>query len=197
MHISAKILLEHGGIQKEYEKNEYIFHEGDGARYFYQIIKGKVKLFTTNTEGRIFVQGVFMDGESFGEPPMIIKEKYPVSAMAIESSIIIKISDSLFEKLMSEDHSINSILLNTLATRLYNKSLVTKHLINQKTEHRILAFLQDYKRKNGQSDKRMLIPFTRQEIADFTGLRVETIIRSLAELKEKNIVEIVERKLFY
>lgn len=197
MHISAKILLEHGGIQKEYEKNEYIFHEGDGARYFYQIIKGKVKLFTANTEGRIFVQGVFMDGESFGEPPMIIKEKYPVSAMAIESSIIIKMSDSLFEKLMSEDHSINSILLNTLATRLYNKSLVTKHLINQKTAHRILAFLQDYKRKNGQSDKRMLIPFTRQEIADFTGLRVETIIRSLAELKEKNIVEIVERKLFY
>ena len=96
MHISAKILLEHGGIQKEYEKNEYIFHEGDGARYFYQIIKGKVKLFTTNTEGRIFVQGVFMDGESFGEPPMIIKEKYPVSAMAIESSIIIKKSDIIF-----------------------------------------------------------------------------------------------------
>lgn len=197
MHISDKILLEYGGIEKEYEKNEYVFHEGDGARYFYQILKGKVKVFTTNAESRIFVQGVFTNGESFGEPPLLIKERYPVSAIALERSTIIKISDSLFEKLLSKNNDLKSILINKLARRLYNKSIVTKHLINQKTEHRILSFLQDYKQKNGQTHMRILIPFTRQEIADFTGLRVETVIRSLVELKDKNIVDIIDRKLFF
>jgi CRP-like cAMP-binding protein len=37
MQISTNLLLEYGGIQKIFEKNEYIFHEGDTARYFYQI----------------------------------------------------------------------------------------------------------------------------------------------------------------
>ena len=71
MQISTNLLLEYGGIQKIFEKNEYIFHEGDTARYFYQIIKGRVKVFCTNDDGKLFVQGVFVDGNSFGEPPLL------------------------------------------------------------------------------------------------------------------------------
>jgi len=70
-------------------------------------------------------------------------------------------------------------------------------MMNQKTEHRIISFLEDFKTKNGHHIEKIFIPFTRQEIADFTGLRVETVIRSLLKLKNKNIVEITNRKLYY
>ncbi len=197
MQISTHILLENGGIQKIFEKNEYIFHEGDSARYFYQIVKGRVKLFCTNDEGKIYVQGIFSDGNSFGEPPLIIKEKYPVSAMALCRSVIIKMSDIAFENMVNNNPAIKSTLVKVLATRLFHKSTSAKDTINQKTEHRILAFLEEFKKKNGSPQNRILIPFTRQEIADFTGLRVETVIRSLAILKRNQMVEIVERKLYY
>jgi len=43
----------------------------------------------------------------------------------------------------------------------------------------------------------MEIPYTRQEIANFTGLRVETVIRYLTKMKVGKIVEINNRKLIY
>jgi CRP-like cAMP-binding protein len=197
MQINTSILLENGGIQKVFEKNEFIFHEGDTARYFYQIVKGRVKVFCTNEEGKIYVQGVFADGNSFGEPPLLVKEKYPVSAVALCRSTIIKMGDIAFENLLIKNEQIKSSLIRILATRLYQKSVNAKDTVNQKTEHRIIAFMEEFKKKNGTPGKRIMIPFTRQEIADSTGLRVETVIRALAILKQHQVVEIIERKLFY
>ncbi|MBK7587913.1 MAG: Crp/Fnr family transcriptional regulator [Bacteroidetes bacterium] len=197
MQISTNLLLEYGGIQKIFEKNEYIFHEGDTARYFYQIVKGRVKVFCTNDDGKLFVQGVFADGNSFGEPPLLIKEKYPVSAIALCKSVIIKIGDTAFEELMNKNQHIQKTMIQLLARRIFDKSKIAKDMMNQKTEHRILSFLEDFKAKNGHHIEKIFIPFTRQEIADFTGLRVETVIRSLLKLKNKNIVEITNRKLYY
>ncbi|WP_369791989.1 helix-turn-helix domain-containing protein [Sediminibacterium sp. C3] len=41
------------------------------------------------------------------------------------------------------------------------------------------------------------MPFTRQQLADFTGLRVETVIRTLSKLSERNKVKIIDHKLYY
>ena len=45
--------------------------------------------------------------------------------------------------------------------------------------------------------KKELVEFTRQEIANFTGLRVETVIRELSKMSKTNKVEIINHKLYY
>ena len=60
-----------------------------------------------------------------------------------------------------------------------------------------MAFLCDYKRKLNEHDNPIQIPFTRQEIANYTGLRVETVIRTLSVMKSKNMIIIKDRKLFF
>jgi CRP-like cAMP-binding protein len=47
------------------------------------------------------------------------------------------------------------------------------------------------------TDEKIHIAFTRQEIANFTGLRVETVIRTLKKMEEENKVTIDHRKLYY
>ena len=54
------------------------------------------------------------------------------------------------------------------------------------------------KRKQGiDHATREQICLTRQEIADFTGLRVETVIRTLKRMEQENKIEIRNRKLYY
>lgn len=68
--------------------------------------------------------------------------------------------------------------------------------MNHTPEERLLSFLDDYKKKHYTTGEKIEIPFTRQEIANFTGLRVETVIRTLSVMRTKKQVEIINRKLY-
>lgn len=198
MQIDLDLLYTWGAVSKRYRKNEIIFYEEDMAFFYYQVIEGSVKMFCSNEDGKDFIQGVFKKGCSFGEPPLFINEVYPCTAIAVEDSVIIKISKDKFLTIIQEYPEINNHFMQLLALRVYGKAMTNKHIVNQKPEHRINAFLTDYKQKNGNSDsKKIQIPYTRQEIADFTGLRVETVIRTLTQMKKSNLVEITNHKLYY
>ena len=92
MHIDINLLLAWGAVSKRYRKNEVIFNEDDPAICYYQIQEGQVKMVNISNEGKEFVQGVFTQGQSFGEPPLFINHLYPAAAVAIESSVILKLS---------------------------------------------------------------------------------------------------------
>ena len=70
-------------------------------------------------------------------------------------------------------------------------------LNNQAPEERILEFLRYFKKKTTSTDDKMPIPYTRQELANLTGLRIETVIRTLRKLSETNKVDIINHKVYY
>lgn len=41
------------------------------------------------------------------------------------------------------------------------------------------------------------VPLTRQQLASMTGLRVETVIRTIKKMEQQNIVKIINRKIYY
>jgi CRP-like cAMP-binding protein len=198
MQIDVDILFTWGAVSKKYQKGEIIFYEDESALFYYQLVEGTVKMFCSNEDGKEFTQGVFTKGSSFGEPPLFIDEIYLCTAIATEDSVVIKISKDKFLTIIENYPEINKRFMQLLALRVYRKTFTNKHIINQKPEFRINAFLKDYKQKNAISDfEKLQIPYTRQEIADFTGLRVETVIRTLTQMKKSNKVEISNHKLFY
>ncbi len=191
--IDIQLLISYGAFCKEYEKGEIILFEGDDAHFYLQVVEGSVKMYNSNEEGKEFTQGYFSCGQSFGEPPLFIDEKYPAFAMAFQNSKIAKLSKERFFKILDDFPQIQQQFLKLLARRIHNKATTSKDIINQKPEFRIQAFLDSCKKNN----QRELITFTRQEIANFTGLRVETVIRTLSKMKQKKIVEIVNHKIYY
>lgn len=198
MQIDLDLLFTWGTVSKKYKKNEIIFYEGESALFYYQIISGSIKMFSVNEDGREFIQGFFASGSSFGEPPLFLDENYPSSSMALEDSIIVKITRDKFLHIIEEYPSINKNFMKLMCSRVLNKALTNKNLINQKPVCRITYFLENFrKQQNNPCKDKMQIPFTRQEIADFTGLRVETVIRTLSEMKKNNTVEIINHKLFF
>ena len=195
MQINLDLLFSWGAIAKEYKKNDIIFCEDEMALFYYQIIEGSVKMFNSNDDGKEFTQGYFCNGQSFGEPPLIIEETYPSTAIAFQDSKIIKLSKDKFLKILDEYPTIQKKLLVLLANRIHSKAKTSKDIINQKPEFRIIAFLNAHKgNRNGAKE---LVPFTRQEIANFTGLRVETVIRVFSKMSACKKVEIINHKIDY
>lgn len=197
MQIDIDLLFSWGAVAKKYKKNEIIFDEDEVAHFYYQIIEGSVRMFNSNDEGKEFTQGLFCKGNSFGEPPLFIDELYPSKAIAIQDSTIIKLSKDKFLKILDEYPSIQKSFLLLLANKIHSKSNTSKEIINQKPEFRIVAFLNTHKKKSECSNEKVLIPYTRQEIANFTGLRVETVIRVLCKMNTCDKLEIVNHKIYY
>jgi CRP-like cAMP-binding protein len=197
MQIDIDLLYSWGAVAKKYKKNQIIFEEDEMAHFYYQIIDGSVRMFNSNDEGKEFTQGIFGKGDGFGEPPLFINETYPSKAVAILDSTIIKLSKEKFFKIMDEYPAIQKLFLVLLAQKIHAKSRTSKEIINQKPEFRIVAFLNSFKKKSGLANEKILIPYTRQEIANYTGLRVETVIRVFTKMKETNKVEIINHKIYY
>lgn len=196
MHIDYDILIAYGGFARKFEKGDIIFHEGSDPYFFYQVVTGEVKLYLSNPEGKELIQGTFKAGESFGEPPLLLGRKYPTTAQAMIPCIIVKINLVRLLCIMKDYPELTNRLLYCFAERIYNKVNTAQILISQTPEEKIILFLNKLKEadKNG---RRKLVPYTRQQIADCTGLRVETVIRTLVRMNKEKKVNIVDRKVYY
>lgn len=198
MNIDKDLLLAWGGRQKKYKKDEIIFMEDEKAEMYTQIIEGNVKMYNINDNaGKEFTQGVFHSGNSFGEPPVFLNEVYPATAVATSDSLIMLLPRESFLRILHDYPDIHMRFTEIMARRTYNKAITLKELMSNTPATRILGFLNSYKKGLQASVEKIQIPFTRQEIANFTGLRVETVIRVLHKMHENHQVEIRDRKLFY
>ncbi len=189
--ISEDILRTFHASLATLEKGETLFHYGDSAVYFYIVHHGKIKMANYSDDGREFVQGYFTDGQSFGEPPFFQKSAYPASAIAVEKSSVWKISRENFLKLLKNNFDIHLELTATLSSRLIYKSTMLSELAIEEAEHRLITFMQYFVGNNKtESSKPYKIPLTRQQLADMTGLRVETVIRCIKSLEQKKFLTI-------
>ena len=198
MHIDTDLLYTWGAVAKKVPKNTIIFYEDDPPLSFYQILEGTVKMSYTNEDGKDLTIGIFEKGNSFGEPPLFIEQPYPASAIAQTDCVLLKLSKTNFITFLQENPDIQIKILKVFAWKIYNKIVFSKNIINHKPEYRIKYFLDNLKKQNNVTAcQKMRIPYTRQEIADFTGLRVETVIRTISLMNKVKKIEIVDHKLFY
>lgn len=193
--IKNEILIKWGAVIKSYKKNEIIFSEGEHALFYFQILEGNVRMFNSNEDGKELTHGYFSDGQSFGEPPLFIDADYPASALCILDSKILKINKQLFFKNLAQNPEYQNEIIKILASRILNKTKSSKDIINQTPKHRVLSFL--YSQKKKDTFEKIIIPFTRQEIANFIGLRVETVIRVCSQLNKEKIIEIKDHKIYF
>ena len=196
--IEIELLEKYEAVRKRYKKAEIIFEKDHLATHYYQIISGAVKMNNFNDEGREFIQGFFYADQSFGEPPLFLDRTYPANAEATEDSELLCISKNNFLKLITENHDVSIKIIENLAQRLHYKSVMAAEISTHDSEHRLLQLF-DYsityfnfkKDKNGY-----YIDLTRQQFGDLTGLRVETVIRTIKILEKKGELKIVNRKVY-
>jgi CRP-like cAMP-binding protein len=195
--IDESILQQYGAVEVKLEKGAFLFHEKERASSYFQVKSGKIKMFNLNTEGKLFTQGMFEAGESFGEPPLFTDSNYPACTVAEENTCLYKLSKTKFLKLLKENPEIHLMITRMMATRLLYKSMLLKEISSFKPEHRILSLIDYMKKEEGiPVDQKFEVSLTRQHLADLTGLRVETVIRSVKTLEKEGSLDIRGHKIY-
>ena len=195
MMIPIDVLLARGAQARSYKPGEAVFSQGATCKYYYQLIEGKVIWENLTDEGKRFIQYIVEPGESFGELPLFDGENYAASALAETESVIIRLPKEIFHDLLNKNNELHFSFSKLLAQRTRQKFLNLRTLAFEDPETRVSSLLDSIRAKktNGQLIK---VSLTRQQMANMTGLRVETVIRVIRSLKRKGELQITHGKIF-
>lgn len=183
--MNFNLLLQYGAVIRKYKKEELIIKEGCKARFFLVVYSGEIKMYNTGDDGQEFIQGIFKAGESFGEPPLFLSTGYPASAKALVDSEVLLLEKTKMINLLKDHFDMHLQVTEILSRRLYFKSMMAKEITMHDAAHRILAVIDFLKERDEFIEKTYPVSLTRQQLADLTGLRVETVIRSITHLVKK------------
>lgn len=197
MMIDVDMLLAWGAAYKKVSAGEMIFQEGTHSSFYYQLVSGKVRWVNINDEGREFIQTIIEPGECFGEFPLFDDEPFAASAIADEDSVIIRLHHTTFHQLIKENPEIHFAFTRLLTQRLRFKFLILKELATHNPENSISTLLSYFKEhKKNICTKCNRLKLTRQQIADMTGLRVETVIRTMRAMHSHGLLRIDKGKVY-
>ena len=195
--LNEDLLLSRGAIYKKIKKGETIFIENSKCNFYFQLVQGKVSWINYDDEGKVFIQSIIEPDECFGELPLFDDEPYAASAIAETDSVIIQLPKPTFLLLLKENPELLFAFAKLLAQRVRYKFFTLKELACHNPEQQIVEFLNYYKNKSHQlSVHPYKVTFTRQQLADMTGLRVETVIRVIKKLSENGKLNIDRGKVY-
>ena len=196
--IDIDLLLSCGAAFKKLKAGDIIFSEGQSCSFYHQLVEGKVRWVNIDEEeGKDCIHSMIEPGESFGEFPLFDDGPFAATAIAEEDSVIIRLHKPSFLQLIKENNEISFKFTQLLSKRLRFKFSVIKSFTANCPENRIATLLNNLRAENknfcGSCHQ---LNLTRQQIANMTGLRVETVIRTMRTMHEKGELLISKGKVY-
>ena len=197
--LTEQLLTQYGATKIKLRKGQFLFYEGEKALNYFQVIQGAIKMITRSSSGKELIQGLFRAGESFGEPPLLNAFPYPSSAIAMETSAVWRLPKEHFMELLRNNFNAHLEFDKVLCERLRYKTMLLTSISFLEPEEVIWNVILNYSQRKPlprtEDGLHYLIPLTRQEIADMTGLRVETVIRTVKRIAEEGRLRLINHKI--
>lgn len=166
------------GVPVSYTRNEEIFGDGEPADYVYQVVSGAARTYKVLSDGRRQIGAFYLPGEVFG---LGVGDVHHYSAEAIGKSTLLVVKRSALIALADTDHKVAHLLWTLTAQELQR---VQEHmlLLIRSAQERVACFLLEMAERMAEADV-IDLPMSRQDIADYLGLTIETISRTLTQLE--------------
>ena len=175
----------------QFSRNHTIFSDGDPASHSYKVVSGAVRLVKLMPDGRRHIGGFLLRGDLFG---IEWTKDYALSAEAVSDVTAIRYSKSNLERLSEERTEVRRQITDRLRNDLYAAQAHLILLSCQSARERVASFLLLLARRLGSRDGGAIeLAMGRQDIADYLGLTIETVCRTLSDLKAQGLIEIPDR----
>ena len=172
---------------------ETIFFEGDAATHVYNLTSGVLRLSKLLPDGRRQIAGFLFPGDFLG---ITMEDEHAFTAEAITPSKLCQFSRARFDAFV-ESHPRLERRLYAIAAHELAAARQQVVLLGRKTAaERVASFLLMLDaRRTPSSDNEGLegditLPMSRSDIADYLGLRIETISRELSSLKASRLIRL-------
>jgi CRP-like cAMP-binding protein len=174
------------GASVSFARNAEIFGENEPADYVYSVISGSVRTYKILNDGRRQISGFYLPGDVFG---LEFGDDHAFSAEAIADSKVVVVKRSALNALAERDPAIGRDLFAITGRELRR---VQDHLILlvKTARERVVSFLLEMAERAG-GEKVVALPMPRQDIADYLGLTIETVSRTLTSLEGSAAIDIL------
>lgn len=175
-----------------FKNNDTIFNEGDPSDKFYLVAEGSVKVLKHTVMGKDIILEMMSPGDIFGGVAVLDKRPFPASALAMESTTVIRISRQNLLKIMEDYPTLKLDIVKYFSNKLRDAHEMLKNIATERVERRIASLLLKLSEKVGKDDgnyRKIDFPLTRQEISEMVGTTVETCIRTMSKFQKKSIVK--------
>jgi CRP/FNR family nitrogen fixation transcriptional regulator len=168
------------GAPMSFSRNAEIYGEDEPADYLYKVVSGSVRTYKIFDDGRRQIGAFYFPGDVFG---LEVGKAHEFSAEAIDNSVILLVKRGALVALAERDHDMTRRLWSFTAGELQR---VQKHmlLLVKSAEERVACFLLEMAGRLAAVEA-VELPMSRQDIADYLGLTIETVSRTLTSLEHK------------
>jgi CRP/FNR family transcriptional regulator, nitrogen fixation regulation protein len=166
-----------------------IYGENEPADYLYKIVSGTVRTYKVLLDGRRQIGAFHLPGDIFG---FETGDEHTFSAEAITNCKIIVIKRSAVMALAARDNEVAREMWALTARELQR---VQEHslVLIKSAEERVAGFLLEMADRV-PAGATVELPMSRQDIADYLGLTIETVSRTLKVLEDAAAIEVARRR---
>jgi CRP/FNR family nitrogen fixation transcriptional regulator len=179
------------GTVLRYPRHKTIFTKGDEASFAYGVVAGAVRLSMMTSEGDRSIAEFALPGDFFGINWL---GQHTLTAETLDDVTLVCFGWKRLGRLGDENKEVRAELFSILRHNLWATQNHLMTLGRHCALERVATFLVELMDRSKKANKRTLdIPMTREDIADYLGLTIETVCRALTELKLRKIIDIPSR----
>ncbi|WP_342711696.1 helix-turn-helix domain-containing protein [Bradyrhizobium sp. B124] len=173
------------GTPMRFARNSEIYGEDEAAEYLYQVVSGAVRTYKILEDGRRQIGAFYLPGDIFG---FEAGETHISSAEAVSEARVIVVKRAALMVRAGHEKDLARQLWDATAQELrrFQEHLM---LLICSAEDRVVGFLHDMARR-AVKNAAIELPMSRQDIADYLGLTIETVSRTFTQLEQNGVISL-------
>jgi CRP/FNR family transcriptional regulator len=179
-------------------RKEILFADGEGAKGFYVILSGKVKLYKISPEGKEQILHVVAAPDAFAEAALFLEGNYPAFAEALSDCQLLFFPKRDFVQLIERNPRLSVNMIVTLSHYLKRFALLIEELSLKEVSSRIAKYLVDLSfklSKEGKNPGEVELDLSKTQLAARLGTISETLSRTLAKMKAKGMIDVKRNRI--
>lgn len=167
-------------------QGEFVVRAGDPARHFFAVVFGQVELcLTDGNVGDAAVLALFGPGQTFGEAAMWLDIPFPISARALQDSLVVAIPRQVLEPLVEDHPELARRMLTRISDRFHSLVLSLRNHKQKSGEQRLAGYLLGLANLGSDASRpRVRLPATKGTIASLLSIQPETLSRILRRFQD-------------
>jgi CRP-like cAMP-binding protein len=173
------------GTPFSYAREEEVYGEGEDAESVYKVVSGAVRTHKVLSDGRRQIAGFHLPGDLFGFEP---GARHRHTAEALTETKVLIFKRRQVERAATGSAAVACQLWSLATDELRHAQDHMLLLGRRSATERVAAFLIAVDTRLGGTGA-FALPMTRRDIADFLGLTIETVSRTLSQLEEDGALQ--------
>lgn len=177
---------------ESWDSGQHLFFPGEEIHYIYIVHSGSFKIYITNENGDTQITGFYFQGDVL-DLDMSNHADLNYGAVALETSSVCKIPLDEFEKMMIQYPALSNTFLKIMSREIILKQRMILAMGKMTAEQKLADFLvhmSTESKSRGHSSTVIKLSMLRLDIANYLGLAMETVSRTLKDFQNKDIISV-------